>query len=136
MSDSSGSDLESANGDTEQISRDTPSNSGGNNRRRQLFDNPLSDKTNVLILEEMKKTNSSLSHISSRIDQMESRLKTVEQQQKDSPSVSSSGGSSAEKTKRKVPTRVRVRIWILCVQYLEGYRPIIDSSCGHVGGII
>ena len=42
------------------------------------------------------------------MDAMESRLKSVEQQQKAVLTPSSSGDSSVERAKNKVPTRVRV----------------------------
>ncbi len=58
------------------------------------------------ILQEVKKTNSSLSEFSSRLDAVESRLKNVEEQQL--ASLSSDADTSVEKVKRKVPARVRV----------------------------
>ena len=91
--------------------RQTPSTSVGVGRRK-LFESALSDKTNVsaqdLILKEVRKTNSSLAEFSTRMDAMENRLKSVEEQQKDMTTPSSSGDSSTERVKRKVPTRIRV----------------------------
>lgn len=61
---------------------------------------PLSDRTNKtttndLILE-VRKTNNSIANFSNRMDAMESRLKSVEQQQKAVMTPSSSGDSSVE----------------------------------------
>lgn len=95
----------------------TPSTSEGINPR-QLFNkkrsgpslsdisnsNPKRHDTQLLILEEVKKTNFSLS----RLDAVESRLKNVEHQQ--IATASSSTDSAAEIVKRKVPARVRVSI--------------------------
>ena len=63
------------------------------------------DDAQLQILEEVKKTNASLSQFASRLDAVETRLKNVEHQQIAS---SSSAESSAEKVKRTVPARVRV----------------------------
>ena len=79
---------------------------------------PLSDKTNEttndLILEEVRKTNASITNFSNRMDAIESRLQSVEQQQQRAVMTpSSSGDSSAERAKNKVPTRVRVSAYKL-----------------------
>ena len=109
---------------------ETPGNAGEVSRR-QLFrnKNPLSDKTNVdLILQEVRKTNTSLADFSSRMDAVESRLKSVEQQQKDvTISQSSSGDSSAERAKKKVPTRIRVS----SVNFVLFYQQLRGTSVHH-----
>ena len=107
MSDSS-SEVSSESSSPEKGTGQTPLNTTGLNRRQLFKSTPLSDKTNELILEEVRKTNSSIAEFSTRIDAMESRLKTVEQQQKDMTTPSSSGDSSVERAKKKIPTRVRV----------------------------
>lgn len=54
---------------------------GGTNSRRKLFKpGPLTDRTNALILEEVK-VNSSMADFSSRMDSIETRLQSVEQKQ-------------------------------------------------------
>ena len=71
----------------------TPSTSADGGRR-QLFKPALVDKTNVdpeeLILKEVRRTNSSLAEFSTQMDAMENRLKTVEEQQKEMTTPSSS----------------------------------------------
>ena len=73
---------------------------------------PLSDKTNEttndLILEEVRKTNASITNFSNRMDAIESRLISVEQQQRAVMTPSSSG--THQQRANKVPTRVRVPI--------------------------
>lgn len=107
MSDSS-SEVSSESSSPEKCTGRTPSNTTELNRRQLFKSTPLSDKINELILEEVRKTNSSIAEFSTRIDAMESRLKTVEQQQNDMTTPSSSGDSSVERAKKKIPTRVRV----------------------------
>lgn len=93
--------------------------SGGQENRRQLFNtnrvlgtlsnsnnSRTGDDTQQLILEEVRKTNESLAHFSSRLDAIENRVKNIEQYQLHT--ASSSVDSSVEKVKRKVPVRVRV----------------------------
>ena len=110
MTDSEVSSPESEAG-SDGKTRQTPSTSAGVGRRK-LFESALSDKTNVsaqdLILKEVRKTNSTLAGFSTRMDAMENRLKSVEEQQKDMTTPSSSVDSSTERVKRKVPTRIRV----------------------------
>ena len=79
-------------------------NACSSNGRRQLF----SDKRNpqLLILEELKKTNECIGGLSNRMDAIENRLKSVEQHQKEAVTPSSS--SSVESKKRKVPAKIRV----------------------------
>lgn len=78
MSDSSSEDS-SESSSPEKGTGQTPLNTTGLNRRQLFKSTPLSDKTNELILEEVRKTNSSIAEFSTRINAMESRLKTVEQ---------------------------------------------------------
>ena len=79
-------------------SHTTPGTGSRGANPRQLFDSHRSrafsdisntlyaknkhDDTHVLILEEVKKTNTSLLQFSKRLDAVEGRLKTVEEQQK------------------------------------------------------
>lgn len=69
---------------------------------------PSESDTQVLILEELKKTNSRLDSFSEHLKALDGRIKSVEQAQLTiSPSSSSSTDGSAVK-KRKVPSKVAV----------------------------
>lgn len=95
-----------------------PIHVSGGHRRLLTYSEPnaLRERSNdpqLLILAEVKKTNTSLDNVSTRMDTMERRLIAVEQKQIDmmTPGTSSSAnGSSAEKTKKKIPARIRVSL--------------------------
>ena len=61
------------------------------------------DQTLALLLEEVKKTNSELSGVSSRLQSVEKRLEVIEED-----GVVSSSSADSTKKKRKVPNKVRV----------------------------
>ena len=73
--------------------------------RRRLFDTETERGANQQ-LELLQEIKASIDNLSNRMDDIDHRLKSVEQQQKEvlSPSCS----SSVEVTKRKVPAKVRV----------------------------
>lgn len=96
-------------------SKETPAGvrDDGNSSCRQLFGNDVSNTASEdpqsLILEEIKKTNISLQSFSTRMDEMDKRLQSIENQQKVTVTPSSSADTdNSEKKKRSVPTRVRV----------------------------
>ena len=72
-----------------------------------------SEDTQLLILQEMKKANSRLSAFSDRLEAVESRLASVENNQLSATPASTSADSSADsRKKRKVPAKVRVSLFI------------------------
>lgn len=69
------------------------------------------DQTLTLLLEEVKKTNSELSGVSSRLESVEKRLEVIEED-----GVVSSSSADSTKRKRKVPNKVRVSY--VCINHL------------------
>lgn len=104
------------------------------------------DTTQLMILNEIQKANSSINNFakdfSGRLDAFEKRLASVEQREFPLTPTSTDAGSSAEKVKRKVPTRVRVSciisgvsdcsyIYCTCVIVCILFRPLgmwLDSD--------
>lgn len=114
------SDPESPNArSTSAVNRRLFANTGKKTPREALRDvsnQPTSAHgTQLLILEEVQKANSSLGEFADRLEALENRLATVESKQL-SPATpaSSSTDSSTDRGKRKVPAKVRVRIYISC----------------------
>lgn len=113
-----------------EIPDQTPLTSRDANCRRQLLGpSVLNNSTNnrsdpqQLILEELRKTNASITAFSTRMDAVEKRLRSVENQQRE---VCSSSSSSPELAKRKIPSKVWVRAtfmckWPLCMFYPAKY---------------
>ena len=81
-------------------------------RSRKRTNSSSATDMQLKILEELEKANRSISDLSqtfsTRLDAVEKRLESVEQQSISTPASSTDQGNSAEKAKRKVPTRVRV----------------------------
>lgn len=113
------SDESSNEGYSPEIERQTPSSficsSSG---RRRLFDTDDREANQQLqILQEIK---ASIGSLSNRMDTIDKRLKSVEQNQKEvlSPSCS----SSVESLKKKIPAKVRVSpVWSvrMLIMYLS-----------------